>query len=166
VSLAKPFRAAALAAASCAALLAGCSAKTDPQPTGNVTVAFPSVAAAAANDTIELLVFDASDPSTCLDVVEKRRTGQALPKPLLDVPAVATCSFAPGKPVDVGFGKRAFLVIGQRGGKDFLVGCMVQGIGDAPVTVTIPVTLVSNTVAVPETTCVQLSDHCQDRCPK
>ena len=170
MSLARSFRAASFAGPSCALAaciaLAGCGSKTDPEPTGAVTVAFPSVAAAAAADTIELMVFDGADPSTCLDVVEKRRTAQALPKPLLDVPAVATCSFAPGKAVDVGFGKRAFLVIAQRGGQDFMVGCMLQGIGDAPVTVTVPLTLVSNTVAVPASTCVQLADHCQNRCPK
>jgi hypothetical protein len=155
-----------------------CSAGTDPPQQGSITVTFPSVSAAVATDSLQLEVFDAPDPSTCLDLVEKRKTGQELPPPLLERLPVPTCTFLDNKaaPLEVGYGRRAFLVVGvgcaraagagvgERPAQPCLIGCALQGVGNAKIVVDVPLTLFSNTVDIPTTTCTQLSVKCKGGC--
>jgi hypothetical protein len=169
-------RALSLLAAS--GVVVACSAPTDPPQEGTIIVTFPSVSAALATDTLQLEVFDAPEASTCLELVEKRKTGQDLPKPLVERLPIPTCTFVDNKaaPLDVGYGRRAFLVVGVGCGRaagpgssarlpqPCLIGCALQGVGNAKITVDVPLTLFSNTVDVPATTCTQLSVKCRGGC--
>jgi hypothetical protein len=173
-----PNVAALLSCSATAALVVACSAGTDPPQQGTITVTFPSVGAAVAIDTLQLQVFDAPDQGSCLDLVEKRKTGQALPPALVDHQPVPTCTFVDNKAaaLDVGYGRRAFLVVGvgcaraagpgvtERLAQPCLIGCALQGVGNAKIAVEVPLTLFSNTVDVPPTTCAQLSSKCNGGC--
>lgn len=161
-----------------AGAVVACSAGTDPPQQGSITVTFPSVSAAVATDSLQLEVFDAPDSSTCLDLVEKRKTGQELPPPLVERQPVPTCTFVENKaaPLEVGYGRRAFLVVGvgcgraagagsaERPPQPCLIGCALQGVGNAKIVVDVPLTLFSNTVDIPATTCTQLSVKCSGGC--
>ena len=148
------------------ALGAGCSAGTTSPPLGTINVTFPSVHAAIASDTLELHVFDASSPDTCIDLVQKRRTGQVLPKGLIDRTPVPTCDFLAGKstPLDIAYGRRAFLVVAQRQAQDLLIGCTIQGVGDAPILVDVALITKDAMTSVPASSCVKLSDYCSGAC--
>lgn len=67
---------------------------------------------------------------------------------------------------NIGFGRRAFLVIGKRSkGEDFLVGCEVQSVTDGSPPVAVHLTLVDPKLVVPPTTCARLSEYCDGNCP-
>jgi hypothetical protein len=67
---------------------------------------------------------------------------------------------------NIGFGRRAFLVIGKRNkGEDFLVGCEVQSVTDGSPPIAVHLTLVDPKVTVPPTTCTRLSEYCDGACP-
>ena len=173
-----PNVAAILSSSATAAFVVACSAGTDPPQRGAITVTFPSVGAAVAIDTLQLEVFDAPEQGTCLDLVEKKKTGQGLPPPLVEHQPVPTCSFVDNKaaPLDVGYGRRAFLVVGvgcaraaspgvtERLAQPCLIGCALQGVGNAKIEVEVPLTLFSNTVDIPATGCAQLSLKCKGGC--
>ncbi len=154
-----------------ALLVVACGGTDSPQQ-GSINVAFPSTAAAVAIDTLQLQVFDAPDPNTCLELVQKRKTAQPLPKPLFDGQPTPTCSFIANKvpPLSVGYGVRAFMVVGVgcatagRAAQECLIGCTLQGVGDAVINVDVPVSLFSNTVDIPATKCTQLSAKCSGGC--
>jgi hypothetical protein len=131
-------------------------------------IAFPSIAAAVAVDTVQVLVFDTSD---CTTLVESRRSGQPLPPTILAGPPTSPCSLASGGgSLSVSNGNRALLAIAQypdpvtHQDKDFLIGCVVQNIADGSAVVPIRLTLINQTVAVPPTTCMTLSQHCSKQC--
>ncbi|MEO6572414.1 MAG: hypothetical protein ABIP89_01150 [Polyangiaceae bacterium] len=149
-------------------VLVACSGGTTATQQGTISVTFPSVHAAIASDEVELHVFDATDENTCLDLVQKRRTAQVLPPGIIDRTPIPTCDFLAGKgvPLDVGYGKRAFLVATRHAGKDILVGCTIQGVGDAPIAVDVPLTTINAMTQIPgkDADCVTLSMKCQGGC--
>jgi hypothetical protein len=149
-------------------LLVACSGGTTATQQGTISVTFPSVHAAIASDEIELHVYDVKDQNTCLDLVQMRRTAQAIPPGIIDRTPIPTCDFLAGKgvPLDVGYGKRAFLVATRHSGKDILVGCTIQGVGDAPIAVDVELTTINAMTQIPGTDadCVTLSMKCQGQC--
>ncbi len=149
-------------------VLTACSGGTTTPQRGTISVTFPSVHAAVASDEIELHVYDAPDQNTCLDLVQKRRTAQAIPSGLIDRTPIPTCDFLAGKgvPLDVGYGKRAFLVATRHAGKDILVGCTLQGVGDAPIAVDVELTTINAMTLIPgkDSDCVTLSMKCSGAC--
>lgn len=151
-----------------ALVLVACSGGTTDQQKGTISVTFPSVHAAIASDEVELHVYDAPDQNTCLDLVQKRRTAQVLPPGIIDRTPIPTCDFLAGKgvPLDVGYGKRAFLVATRHMGKDILVGCTLQGVGDAPIAVDVELTTINAMTQIPgkDADCVTLSMKCQGAC--
>lgn len=145
-----------------------CGGTEDPKPT-RVNVLFPSTKAAVATDTLQMLVYDAPDDNACLDLVQRRRTSQDPSRRVItgQRSPLDTCSFierASAVDLSLSYGRRAFFVLAQRQGSDFMIGCTLQGIGDADQSVDVALTPIDNTVLVPETTCDRLSSKCAGSC--
>jgi hypothetical protein len=148
--------------------LAACSPGTEAEKSGAVTVAFPSTNAAIATDTLELRVFDANvTGNDCLSLIQTEEKTQPLPKAIFDSGKQDTCKFfeTQVKPFDMGYGSRAFMVVGQRANTDFVLGCSIAGIGDVSNAVSVDLSLnlsaFSQTTQVPDsTTCASLGDRC------
>lgn len=146
--------------------LLGCASAEDP-PTVKYTVDFPSIGAARATQLLSADVFEVpdKDPQTCLNLVQRRRTNQMLPKPITTLPATTPCNFAAAPPLEVSYGKRAILVIAKGAGdQNLLIGCSQYGLGDGSPDVTVHLTLFDGQSFVPATSCTKLSDLCAGRC--
>lgn len=151
-----------------ASLLACSSTKyvdADAAP-GSYNVLFPSTAAAVATDTVQIWVFGGdAGTATCLSLVQKRQSHQALPPALITSDPTPPCDLAAGKGgVTIPFGKVSVLAVGTRKGNDFLVGCTEQQLDSAAASVDVYVSLASNTQSVPTTTCTALSTFCSGGC--
>jgi hypothetical protein len=152
------------------ASLAACSPGTADQKSGPLAITFPSTSAAIATDTVEVRVFDGSvSTNDCLTLIQTEQKSQPLPKPLFDTGKTETCSYFQNqvKPFDMGYGSRAFLVVGQRAATtgatatDFLIGCTVAGIGDVSNNVNVELAVFDATTQVPASTkCSSLTDKC------
>jgi len=145
--------------------LLACSPGTADKKSGGLTVSFPSTNAAIDSDTLELHVLDGSDPNACLGAVRARQAAPGKPPAgsLFDIPATDTCKFLSSsvKPFDMGYGARAFLVVAQKGGSDFMLGCTLTGIGDVQNEVNVDLTTFDKTTDVPQSTvCSSLSQKC------
>ena len=152
------------AAALALTTLLACAGTAD-KKSGGLTVSFPSTNAALNADTLELHVLDGSDPNSCLNAVRARQAAPGKPpdKSLFDIPATDTCKFLSNgvKPFDLGYGARAFLVVAQKGGTDFMLGCTIAGIGDVQNEVNVDLTTLDKTTDVPQSTkCSSLSQKC------
>jgi len=157
-----------------AALLA-CSAGEAPPSTGTYTINFPSTAAAVATDQVQLLVFDIRKPedrpTLCLDLITARKRGDTL-RPSVNPPAapVNICELSAGKkPIQIPYGDKAILAIAQRKDRndqlqDFMLGCIIQTIGDGPAPEPISMSIISVAQPVPDTQCGSVSEFCQGRC--
>ena len=66
--------------------------------------------------------------------------------------------------MEVGYGRRAFLVTAQRGGQGFLLGCAVAEVYDGSGPTSVSLALFDDTQSVPATSCVKLSDFCGGKC--
>ncbi|HEU4408003.1 MAG TPA: hypothetical protein VFS43_22265 [Polyangiaceae bacterium] len=156
--------------AALAALAAGaCSGDGDEGPAERVayTVAFPSIAAAVAAEELQIRAYPDEGPSTCLSLVQKRRSQQALPEAASPLVTVAPCGVqggGDGAAIETALGRFALLVVARRQGADFLIGCAVQEVAEGVEPVRVPLTLFSNTVVVPPTTCASLSSRCSNGC--
>lgn len=145
--------------------LLACGGTAD-KKSGTFTVSFPSTNAALASDTLELHVLDGSDPNSCLNAVRARQAAPGSPpaSTIFDIPATDTCKFLAkgGVPsFDMGYGARAFLVVAQKGGTDFMLGCTIAGIGDVQNDVNVDLTAFSETTDVEQSTkCSSLSQKC------
>jgi hypothetical protein len=156
--------AAALPALACAAPVEHVE---EPPAPGAYTIEFPSVAAAVATESVRVVVVDAG-ADTCSTLVAKERSRQALSGVVATSGAVAPCSFLAASDdaasLVLPFGRRAFLAVATRAGEPFLIGCSVGDIEkDAP-PVRIDLTLFSNLVSVPTTTCATLAARCAGSC--
>lgn len=159
----------ALVASGVGAALAGGGCKDDDAASERIayTVAFPSIAAAVAADELQIGAYPDEGASTCLSLVQKRRTQQALPTPVSPPVTVAPCGVqagGDGAAIEAALGRVALLVVARRQGTDFLIGCTEQEIVDNVEPVRIPLTLFSNTVVVPPTECDSLSSRCGGAC--
>ena len=146
------------------ATLVACAGTAD-KKSGGLTVSFPSTNAALNADTLELHVLDGSDPSSCLNAVRARKAAPGAPPSgsLFDIPATDTCKFLSNgvKPFDLGYGARAFLVVAQKGGSDFMLGCTIAGIGDVQNDVNVELTTIDKATDVAQSTkCSSLSQKC------
>jgi hypothetical protein len=130
------------------------------------TVAFPSIAAAVAADEVQIGAYPDEGPSTCLSLVQKRSSQLDLPAPVAPPVAGTPCALAgdDAASIEAGFGRIALLVVARRQGADFLIGCTMQSVTEHVESARVPLTLFSNTVVVPETTCATLSSHCGGGC--
>lgn len=144
-------------------LCAACGGTADEQK-GTLTISFPSTAAAVASDTLELHVIDGSSSDACLNAVQTLRKNQPVSGSLYDIPATDTCKFLSTevKPAEISYGARAFVVIAQKSGANFLIGCTRTGIGDVGgQAVNVDLTPISTTTDVPQSTkCTTLSQKC------
>ena len=87
-------------------------------------VVFPSQSAAVSSEEIEIAVFDGTDPSSCMELVEKTRTRQSLPVALAQTRRLKPCELLGD--VDallVTDGLRALLVRTYAKNDLFLLGC-------------------------------------------
>lgn len=150
--------------------------------TAHYQVVFPSTAVAATTDSLQVLVFDATnasqDGTDCLTLITKRRSGAELPNAPLKIvesPSATPCdllaSSAAQKPsptdkgaVSVTYGNRSFLVVTERGGSDYFLGCATKDISSDDALVEIPVSPANATISVPSSTCQSLSDKCASKC--
>ena len=132
-----------------------------------LSVAFPSETMAILTDTLETSVFSVSRDDACEDIFERRRTNQNLPEPMLRTAPTSVCSLVDGSAgtVDVGFGTRAFLVIGRRKGSELLMGCEVAYVDDRTPPPVVRLTLFDPGAILPTTTCDSVSARCGGRCP-
>lgn len=145
------------------AVLGACGGTADEQK-GTLTIGFPSTSAAIASDTLELHVLDGSQPDACLNAIQTLKKNQPVSGSLYDIPATDTCKFLANgvKPAEIGYGARAFVVIAQKAGANFLVGCSIAGIGDvAGQSVNVDLTTIDVTTDVKQSTvCSTLSQKC------
>ena len=139
--------------------------------TSGYTITFPSTAAAVATESVQVFVFDTTDPAnTCAQLIVKRKSNVDLPQALASSPSLTPCALeqdvdgSAGGAVTIPFGPVAVLVVATREGKDFLLGCTnatVSGTSDA---VNVSLSLASSSVSVPVSTCADLSLHCATKC--
>jgi hypothetical protein len=168
---ARPARAAAarlLGPPAALAALAGAPACSDDDGGEVVTIpyaiGFPSVAAAVAADEVQVGAYPDAGESTCLSLVQKRRSQQVLPAPVAPPVSIAPCDVADAPAIETGVGRVALLAVARRQGADFLIGCAVQDVARGVAPASIPLALFSNAVAVPATACTTLSSHCGGAC--
>jgi hypothetical protein len=149
-------------------LAAGAGACDDAPPERIAyTVAFPSLAAAVAAEELQIGAYPDEGPSTCLSLVQKRRSQQALPSPVRPPVSVAPCGLqagGDGGALETDLGRVALLVVARRQNSDFLIGCTVQEVADEAEPVRVPLTLFSDVVVVPPTTCTSLATRCGGGC--
>jgi hypothetical protein len=161
--------------------------KIDEAPTAAVyELRFSSSQVIADADTIQVQVFDTNVPGNdCTGLVQKRRSRQELPPRLEGCPegtGDARCETEPVSPcvllqasgggIDGGkkeglltrvpYGKRSFLAVGQRKGRDYLIGCGEGEVGNGTAPVAIDLSLFDGTVAAPTNNCAQLSQKCSN----
>lgn len=149
--------------------------------TAHYQVVFPSTAVAATTDSLQVLVFDATnaagDGTDCLTLITKRRSGGELPGAPLKIvesaPAtpcdLLASNAAKPSPTDKGavsvtYGHRSFLVVAERGGSDYFLGCASKDISTEDTVVEIPVSPANATISVPSSPCQSLSDKCASKC--
>jgi len=131
------------------------------------SVIFPSIAAAVGTETLETSVFVVSRDDACEDIIERRRTNQALPTPLLSTGPIRTCDVFNGRAaaLEVGLGNRAFLVVGRLRGEELVMGCEVAYVDDRAAAPVVRLTLFDRTREVPDAgTCGSLGDRCAGSC--
>jgi hypothetical protein len=153
-------------------LLAGCTSGSGAaSPSGGTyTITFPSTAAAIATDTVQVLVFDAGRDAAdlgnlCPSLVQMRRSNQELPPRLLEAPPATPCDLLSGAgTVTIPYGYRALLVVAERGGQDFLIGCAIENATEGGELSPIDLTLIDDQTTVKPTTCAQLSSFCAHKC--
>jgi hypothetical protein len=144
--------------------VAACGDGDDAAPVAYV-LDFPSTAAAVAADSVKIYVFSPQD-NDCATLIQARRADSLLPASLGETRAISPCDLlsAGGGDVTVGVGDVVLLGVAQRQGEDFLIGCTSRHLDAATRELTLSLTPVDNTVAVPATACLALSDKCAGRC--
>ncbi len=151
----------------CVGLVVACSAEGTPS-NGTYTVNFPSVAAAVATDTVQVVVIDAKgqDPnSLCAELILKVKSNQDLGPKVVTGPALGPCDLAAGaKALTIPYGDKAIVALGQSGGVTLLAGCVEETVGAGNLPVSISLGIVNTSASVKSTTCTRLSDFCSQKC--
>jgi len=146
---------------------AACAAdETETVPGGlGYAVEFPSKQAAIASESLKVYVFAADQD--CLTLIQRRKSGGALPAPLAETAAAPVCDYfsgAAGGTIELAAGTYVVLAVAQRQNRDFLLGC-VESKTDATTTIEpVQLTLADETVGVPASSCTLLADKCGNRC--
>jgi hypothetical protein len=147
---------------------AACGSEKSPPSEGLYTITFPSTAAAVSTDLVQVYVFDIPDggaATLCPNLIGLRRTNQPLPPRLVEIPPTTPCDLAAGRQqLTIPYGVRAILAVGQRGGQDYLIGCALESVGDGNAPVEVVLTTFSSAIAIPPTSCRELSQKCQRKC--
>lgn len=149
-------------------LLASCSDEAPPSQT-TYELNFPSLAAAANTDTVQMLVFEALSGSArsgqCASLVRSRASKQPL-KPAVEGPVTRICDLTSGKRgiVDTPFGDRVLLVIAQRNKEDYLLGCTVQNVGSTALPAAIFLSPANPAAAFVPSTCKTMEERCRNAC--
>lgn len=157
----------ALSVLTAVALVTACAKDEDASPANvDISVDFPSTAAAVAVDGVKVYVFDSSQ--ACTDVIRLRQTSQALPATVFESASVAPCQIQSGAAAASFEIRRdttyTMLAVGTAAGKDLLVGCTVQqGFGNTTAQ-PISLTYIDATQRIPTTSCAKLSDKCTGAC--
>ena len=143
--------------------LIACSAASP--TTSTYALQFPSTAAAIATDRMLVQVFEAKDENACATLLSARRSGQPNTTAPIAEASVKLCSAFAGtgiKALDVGYGRRAFLVLGLRAREplDFLIGCTVDYVASDSPPVSVYLNLVNPDTKVPATDCPSLEAFC------
>ena len=136
---------------------------------GTFTVDFPTVADAVAADTVQVFVYPYATATSCQALFEARKTTQKSPSGSIAQTSITSpCELSKGSgSLSVPFGSYSFLAVATAGEcsmGDFLIGCAAQTISDTNSVVSIPLTLETNTCAVPTTGCTSLSSFCSKHC--
>jgi hypothetical protein len=136
---------------------------------GSFTVDFPTVADAVATDTVQVFVYTYGTATTCQALFEARKTTQTSPSgSIAETQPSGPCDISAGMgQLALPFGDYSFLAVAQGGGcstGDLLIGCATQTISDTNSVVTIPLTIETDTCAVPTTSCTTLSAFCSMQC--
>jgi hypothetical protein len=133
---------------------------------GSYTVDFPTVADAIASDTVQVLVYPYSASNSCQTLIETYRTTLTAPSNFTsESQPVSACTLDKGSAsLSLPLGEYSFLAVAENAGNDFMVGCAAQTLSDTNSVVDIPLTLSSETVSVPPTTCMTLSSFCAKQC--
>jgi hypothetical protein len=133
---------------------------------GSYNVDFPTLADAIASDSVQIFVYPYSASNSCQVLIEAYRTNLSAPTSFTsETQPVSSCSFLKGSAsLSVPFGEYSFLAVAENQGNDFLVGCAAQTLSDTNSVVDIPLTLASETVSVPSTSCMTLSAFCAKSC--
>jgi hypothetical protein len=158
--------------------LVACSSTETPSPPteARYDISFPSTGAAVATENVQVFVFDGDVAGTdCLTLATRRRTGQDLPPRLTETEPISPCelrdtasseSRAKGRLTNMTYGNRVFFAVATFDrGRDFLVGCAAAIVGAGTQPVEIFLSLASQSVSVPSTTCRELSTKCDSSCP-
>lgn len=160
----------ALAISSCLIGLASSCSNEGPSK-GNVSVSFPSTAAAVATDTLQFFVFDVpsgQDRTTyCDQLVGKKRSGDVL-VPQMQSPEIPICqAFAKYPLPEISYGEHAIMAIGSRSTTSpvprgpILIGCVVQTVDEGDVQTPIVLSLFDAAVTLPpDPGCSSLSEFC------
>jgi hypothetical protein len=148
----------------CAGLMGACSAAAP--TTTQYTLEFPSTAAAVGADTVQVFVFDHSQPKTDCTSLISGRAAKNLPPSIAQTDQVPLCdvlSGAKGKIPDVAYGSVSFLAVTQRNGVDYFTGCVSVQLSatSAPVGIQLQA---ATTSPIPTTNCMNVSDFCSKGC--
>jgi hypothetical protein len=146
--------------------IASCTAAADGPSKGTYTVQFPSTEAAVATDTVQLLVFEGPKPadraSYCQNLIQGRRRKDPQ-TPLVRSRPANICELLQGRqPIEIPYGEKAVLAVGQRAAVDFLIGCVIQTFGEGDAPLDIDLTLVDLGEPVPVTDCKSVSAACTE----
>jgi len=138
---------------------------------GTFTIDFPTVADAVATDTVQVFVYPYAAATSCESLFEARKASPQMTPPgsVVQTSTTSPCDLRNGSSssLSVPFGSYSFLAVAAAGkcsSGDFLIGCAAQTISDTNSVVSIPLTLETNTCAVPATSCTTLSSFCAKGC--
>lgn len=143
------------------------SACSDKSTDGGFDLRFPSPSLAIATESLSLQAFvinDADGPGKCTELITRRAQSQPLPTRELQV-TTSTCDFFKNaQTFKLPYGTYAFMAVGVRQGKDLLIGCNVQVIGEGNATVALELFPILQGYTEPPATCPSLGDFCGGRC--
>jgi hypothetical protein len=156
-------RTAALLASALAACSAGTNTTQSPPTTLTYEIEFPSTAAAVSVETLQTFVFSTSTSGTdCPSLLVARESQSQLPTSLAQTNPVPLCNVLSGKAgqvPDVAYGPVSVLVVGQRGGADYMSGCTLASLSSTSGPVPVQLQL-DNATALPDTTCTTVTQFC------
>lgn len=152
------------------ALLTACGSAEEAQT--QYAVVFESTQAAVVTEGVKVFVFDAAQPNTdCASLTAIARETGVLPTGsarVFESPMVTPCDLlanAANTRFSLGLGPRTVFAEGFVHGAPVLVGCNAGTLQDGTETIQLPLGTIDIAYAIPATTCTQLSQHCEGKCP-
>jgi hypothetical protein len=146
------------------ASIGACSAS--PPTSVPYTIEFPSTAAAVGADTVQVFVFDHSQPKTDCPSLISGRAAQNLPSAIAQTDQLALCDVMAGSKGQIGsvpYESVSFLAVTQRNGIDYFTGCALATLSSSTSDVAIQLSP-ATTTPIPTTNCMNVSDFCRKAC--